>query len=91
MPFTKAEAIERAREDMAERLGIGDGDIKEVSVADAEFPDLALGAPANGEMSGQMITSGWRIRLSANGENLEYRADKHQVRLFNYQGKNYKV
>jgi hypothetical protein len=29
--------------------------------------------------------------LSAKGESFEYRANKHQVRLFNYQGANHKV
>ena len=91
MAFTREEAIARSRKDLAERLGVGAADIKEQSVEDADFPDMALGAAGKGEMSGQMITPGWRIRLSANGESFEYRANKHQVRLFGYQGANYKV
>ena len=91
MAFTKEEAIARARKDLAERLGVDASDIKEGSVEDAEFPDMALGAAGKGEMSGQMITPGWRIRLSANGESFEYRANKHQVRLFGYKGANYRV
>jgi hypothetical protein len=91
MAFTREEAIACARKDLAERLGVGAGEIREQSVEDADFSDMALGAAGKGEMSGQMITPGWRIRLSANGESFEYRANKHQVRLFNYQGANYKV
>jgi len=91
MAFTREEAIARARKDLAERLGVGAGEIREQSVEDADFPDMALGAAGKGEMSGQMITPGWRVRLSANGESFEYRANKHQVRLFNYKGANYKV
>ena len=91
MAFTREEAIAHARKDLAERLGVGAADIKEQSVEDADFPDMALGAAGNGEMSGQMITPGWRIRLSANGESFEYRANQHQVRLFNYKGANHKV
>jgi hypothetical protein len=91
MTVTKEEAIERARKDLAERLGVGAGEIKGATVEDADFPDLALGAAANGEMSGQMITAGWRIRLTANGESFEYRANQHQVRLSNFKGANYKV
>ena len=91
MAFTREEAIARARKDLAERLGVGAAEIREQSVEDADFPDMALGAAGKGEMSGQMITPGWRIRLSANGESFEYRANKHQVRLFGYQGANYKV
>ena len=91
MAFTREEAIARARKDLAERLGVGAAEIREQSVEDADFPDMALGAAGKGEMSGQMITPGWRVRLSANGESFEYRANKHQVRLFNYKGANYKV
>jgi hypothetical protein len=91
MAFTREEAIARARKDLAERLGVGAAEIKEQSVEDADFPDMALGAAGKGEMSGQMITPGWRIRLSANGESFEYRANKHQVRIFGYKGANYKV
>ena len=89
MALTKEEAIARARKDLAGRIGVSD--ITEDTVEDAEFPDMALGAAGKGEMSGQMITPGWRIRLSANGESFEYRANKHQVRLYNYKGANYKV
>jgi hypothetical protein len=60
-------------------------------VEDDDFPDMALGAPEDGEMSGQMITPGWRIRLGADGKNYEYRADKNQVRLYKFKGKNYRV
>jgi hypothetical protein len=91
MAFTREEAIERARKDLAERLGVVASDVKEESVVAADFPDMALGAAVKGEMSGQMITPGWRIRLSANGKSFEYRANEHQVRLSNYKGGNYKV
>ena len=90
MALTKQDAIEHARTDLAKRLNIDVAEIHE-SVEDAEFPDLALGAATRGEMSGQMITSGWRIRLSAGRQNFEYRANKNQVRLYNYKGKNYTV
>lgn len=91
MAFTKEEAIERARQDLAARLSVSQDTIKEASVADADFPDMALGAASEGEMSGQMITPGWRILLGANGKTFEYRANRHQVRLFNFNGAHYKV
>jgi len=91
MAISKADAIEKARHDLAQRLKIDASAIKEQSVEDDDFPDMALGAAEDGEMSGQMITSGWRIRLGANGQNYEYRADKNQVRLYGFKGKNYKV
>ena len=48
-------------------------------------------AAEDGEMSGQMMTDGWRIQLGAGGKTFEYRADKNQVRLYKYQGKNYRI
>jgi hypothetical protein len=91
MPFSKKEAVERARQDLAKRAAVKENEIREESVEDADFPDLALGAGVGGEMSGQMITPGWRIRLAANGERFEYRANEHQVRLYNHRGTNYKI
>jgi hypothetical protein len=91
MAFTKQEAIERARRDLARRAAISEGDVKEESVEEADFPDMALGAAEKGEMSGQMITPGWRIRLAANDERFEYRANGQQVRLYNFKGANYRI
>jgi hypothetical protein len=90
MSLSKEDAVDKARKDLAQRLNIDAGAIKE-SVEDAEFPDMALGAAEDDEMSGQMMTNGWRIRLDANGKKFEYRADKNQVRLFGFKGKNFKV
>jgi hypothetical protein len=88
--MTKEEAVERARKDLGERLNVDPAGIKD-DVEDADFPDMALGAPEDGEMSGQMITPGWRIRLAAAGKSFEYRADKNQLRLYKYKGKNYRI
>jgi hypothetical protein len=91
MSLSKEDAVSRARRDLAKRLGVSEGDIKEEAVEQADFPDMALGAPVEDEMSGQMITSGWRIRLSASGDSYEYRAGRDQLRLYNYKGSNYKI
>jgi len=91
MSISKQDAVEKARKDLARRLNVDASAIKEQSVEDDDFPDMALGAAEDGEMSGQMITSGWRIRLGAEGKNYEYRADKNQVRLYGFKGKNYRV
>jgi hypothetical protein len=91
MALSKEESVRRARADLAKRLGVSESEIKEESVEQADFPDLALGAPVEDEMSGQMIASGWRIHLSAAGSGYEYRADKNQLRLYNYKGSNYKI
>jgi hypothetical protein len=91
MSINKDGAVQNARRDLAKRLNIDPADVKERSVEDSDFPDMSLGAAEDGEMSGQMITPGWRIRLQANGQTFEYRADKNQVRLYKYKGKNYRI
>jgi hypothetical protein len=91
MAISKEDAIAQAKRDLAHRLGIDEGAVIEKSVENTEFPDTALGASTDGEMSGSMMTSGWRIKLEGQGQTLEYRADKNQVRLFGYKGKNYRI
>ena len=91
MAYSKEDGVGRARKDLAERLGVAETEVKETSVEEADFPNTALGAPLRGEMSGMMITSGWRIRLAARGETYEYRADRRQLRLYDFKGKNYQI
>ena len=91
MSISKDGAVENARNDLAKRLNIDAGNVKQKSVEDSDFPDMALGAPEDGEMSGQMITRGWRIKLEADGNTYEYRADKNQVRAYNFKGRNHRV
>jgi len=91
MSISRDGAIENARKDLASRLKIDAAENKKHSVEDSDFPDMALGAAEDGEMSGQMITPGWRIRLEAQGKTFEYRADKNQVRLYKFKGKNYRI
>lgn len=92
MALSREEAVERARRDLAKRLGVAEDEVREDLVEDAEFPDMALGAPERGEMSGQMLTPGWRIRLSAgDGGTHEYRANRNQIRLYKFKGANHKL
>ena len=83
--------ISNARMDLAERLGLDEGQITEVGVKPTDFPDASLGAPVEDEMSAQVITPGWRIHLQAGGETYEYRATERQLRLVNFKGRNYRV
>jgi len=89
--MTKEDATQKARRDLAKRLGIQESQISDQSVTESDFPDMALGAATSGEMSGQMISKGWKIQLKAGNQNYEYRADKNQLRLYQFKGKNYKV
>jgi len=91
MRFNKDNASERAKADLAKRLNIPESEIKTASVSDTDFPDMSLGAPEKEEMAAQMISTGWRINLTAKGKNYEYRADKYQLRLFGFKGTNYVV
>lgn len=91
MSFNKDSAVQGAKADLAKRLNVSEKDIKEVSVNETEFPDMSLGAPADGEMSAQMISSGWQINLQADGKSYEYRADKYQLRLRGLKGTNYVI
>ena len=91
MSYSKGDAVARARKDLAARLGVAESEIEEESVAEVDFPNTALGAPVGDEMSGMMLTSGWRIRLKAAGRTYEYRADRNQLRLYSFKGKNHKI
>ena len=91
MGFSEDSAKEAAKRDLAQRLGVDESEIREMSVVKRDFPDMSLGAPADGELSAQMISTGWQINLAADGKNYEYRADKYQLRLHNFKGRNYVI
>ena len=91
MSFTKESATERAKQDLAKRLDVDAGSVREVSVAEKDFPDMSLGAPVDGEMSAQMIATGWEIRLEADDKPYEYRADQYQLRLVDFDGANHVI
>ena len=91
MSFNQESAVKRATEDLAERLDVAADKIEKVSVTATDFPNMSLGAATEGEMSAQMIATGWKIILRAAGEDYEYRADRDQLRLFGFKGKNYLI
>ncbi len=91
MSFNQDSAVQKAKEDLAKRLGVSESEIETKSVDEKEFPDMSLGAPAEDEMSAQMISSGWTINLAANDKTFEYRADKYQLRLVGFEGKNHVI
>ena len=91
MTFTKQSVVELARNDLSKRLKISVDEVKDFGISDRDFPDMSLGAAEKGEMSAQMISTGWLIRLGAGGKTYEYRADKYQLRLHNFNGENYVI
>lgn len=91
MGFDRDSAVKRAKRDLAERLRVDEREIDVSSVSEKDFPDMSLGAPRADEMSAQMISSGWEIKLGAAGKTYEYRADPNQIRLRGFQGKNHVI
>jgi len=91
MGFTKEDVTAAAKQDLADRLGVSEESVEELSVTGMDFPDMSLGAPADGEMSAQMIATGWEIKLGAEGKTYEYRADKYQLRLVDFDGRNFVI
>ena len=91
MKFDRESAATAAKRDLARRLGVSEGDVSVKNVSEKDFPDMSLGAPESGEMSAQMISTGWQYDLEAGGRSYEYRADKYQLRLKGYEGKNHLV
>ena len=91
MKFDRNSAAAAARRDLARRLGVNEGDVSVKNVLEKDFPDMSLGAPESGEMSAQMISTGWQFDLEAGGNSFEYRADKYQLRLKGFQGENHLV
>lgn len=91
MRFNKESAVETAKKDLANRLNVSEGDVEIVEISETDFPDMSLGAPEDGEMSAQMIATGWKIFLRCDGKDYEYRADRSELRLYNYNGNNYRI
>ncbi len=92
MGLDKDDVVRRARRDLAQRLGVSEDEITEEGVEKTDFPDMALGAGVEDEMSGQMMTQGLRIRLKAGTHGShEYRANEDQLRLYNFKGSNYRI
>lgn len=89
MSFNQETATIRAKQDLADRLNVSESAINVISAGEKDFPDMSLGAPVDGEMSAQMISSGWEIVLGASDSKYQYRADKYQLRLVNDKGTNH--
>lgn len=91
MSLNKETATQRAVKDLANRLGIKEKAVETSSVEDKEFRDMSLGATVGDEMAAQMISYGWSINLSANDKEYEYRGDKYQLRLVDFDGSNHMI
>ncbi len=89
--LSKDETVRIARDHFSQRVGAADSDISLLSIEDTTFPDSNFGASKHDEMSLQVMTDGWRILLDHNGKKAEYRANQSKVRLYQFEGNNYRI
>lgn len=76
---TADQLVELARMDLAQRLGISPDEIDVLGVEPTEFPDASLGVPEPGQVYAQVVTPGYVIELSAEGETYHYHASEDRV------------
>ncbi len=91
MPLDQNQATKLAVTDLATRLSVAESAVTVSSTESTEFSNACLDAAKTGEMCAQMMLRGWTLILSCQGKSYEYRAAKNQVRLFNFNGQNYKI
>lgn len=91
MRLSEETAVQKAKEDLSRRLGVNLSEVHAQSVTKTDFPDMSLGAAASGEVSAQMIATGWIIKLAVAGKDYEYRADKSHLRLVGFDGRNFVI
>jgi hypothetical protein len=69
-------AVAAAVADLAKQKGVEPSRIGVASVEAVEWPDSSLGCPQPGRAYAQVITPGWRIRLTLDGQTYEYHANQ---------------
>ena len=76
-PLTELDqAVQAARADLAQRLGITAQAIQVAEATEVEWPNLALGCPEPGMMYGQVVVPGFRVVLQAGGQSYDYHGDR---------------
>jgi len=68
--------IEKAKENLAQRLSIPSSQIDLLEAADVVWSNASLGCPQPGMMYADVLTPGYLILLNANGQEYEYHASK---------------
>ncbi len=69
-------AEQAAIDQLSKNLGIPAGQIKVVSTEAVDWPDSCLGVSVEGIMCSQVVTSGFRVVLEANGKQVEYHTNQ---------------
>lgn len=70
-------AVVAAEQALSQELGIPVDEIDYVSYGREDWPDACLGLAEEGEMCAQVVTPGWRVVLSAQGQEFVFRTDKN--------------
>ena len=68
--------IEKAKEDLAQRLAVQVNEITLVEATSVVWPDSSLGCPQDGMVYAQVLTPGYLIRLQADQQEFEYHASR---------------
>ena len=66
--------IEKAKEDLAQRLPVSANEINLVEATSVTWPDSSLGCPQEGMVYTQVLTPGYLILLEHGGNTYEYHA-----------------
>ena len=74
--------IEKAREDLAQRLELEPNLITVIEAKPVTWPDASLGCSQPGVMYAQVQTAGYLIKLEANSWIYEYHTDTNQQVVF---------
>ena len=72
--------IDRARADLAGKLGAAEGDIKTVGFVAAEWPDSSMDCPVESEAVTKQATKGYRVTLEYRSRAYTYHTDLNRVR-----------
>jgi hypothetical protein len=68
--------IEKAKEDLTQRLSISVTQISLVEATEVVWPDSSLGCPQEGMAYTQVLTPGYLILVEASGKIYEYHANR---------------
>lgn len=74
--------IEKAKEDLAQRLSISVTQINLIETAEVEWSDSSLGCPQPGMEYLQVLTPGYRILLEFNGSEYGYHSNRDAYVFF---------
>src|SRR5690625_5192854 len=66
--------VQSAIDDLAQRLGVPAADIQAGGLEPVTWPDGSLGCPSPGQSYPQVLTDGYRLTLTADGQEYAYHA-----------------